>query len=187
MSRSRQKPSDPGVRVARGWLLAACSAVLSLSAHTAADGTLPDPSLALAIAGLTGWVSTALADRSRVTRSGGMLAVLLTLAAAQLVSHLALAVFGPHHDLAAGPYVDPLTMLAAHAAATLVLAAMIGSAERGLLLVVAGLRRMLPVVVAAGPYPPVAVPAVVARPMPTKHTEVLLRRLHTRRGPPQHS
>lgn len=185
MSRSRSRPqSHPEVRVARGWLLAATSAVLSLSAHTAADGALPDPSLALAIAGLVGWVSTAMADRSQAPRSGGVLGVMLTLAAAQVVIHFALTVFGAHHDLAGGPYVDPLIMVAAHAVATVVLAVLIGTAERGLLAVVVGLRRLLPVVVAAGPHPDLPAPAVVVPTTVSSHAEVLFRRLHARRGPP---
>lgn len=179
--------SHPEIRVARGLLLAATSAVLSLSAHTAADGAVPDPSLALAIAGLIGWVSTAAADRSHATRSGAALWVMLTLAAAQVVIHFALTVFGAHHDVAGGSYADPLIMVAAHALATVVLAAMIGTAERGLLAVVAGLRRLLPVVVTAGPHPDLPAPAVIVPTVVSSHAEVLFRRLHTRRGPPAYA
>lgn len=186
MSRSRF-PSHPDVRVARGCLLTATTAVVSLSAHTAADGVLPDPSLAVVIAALTGWLSTTLADRTQSTRSGGVLGLLLTLAAAQLVIHLALSVFGPHHEVSGGPAVDTWTMLAAHACATVMLAVLIGQAERGLLAVAAGLRRMLPIVPAAAPFPAIPVPAVLAPPVPAVHTEILLRRLNARRGPPQYS
>lgn len=186
MSRTRF-PSHPDVRVARGVLLTVTTAVVSLSAHTAADGVLPDPSLAVAIAALTGWLSTTLADRTRATRSGGIPGLLLTLAAAQLVIHLALSVFGPHHDVSGGPGVDAVTMLAAHAVATVVLAVLIAHAERGLLTVAAGLRRMLPVVPAALPFPSPPAPAVLAPPVPAVHTAILLRRVHARRGPPAYS
>src|SRR5690606_6718450 len=41
----------PDVRIARGCLLAVTSAVLSVTAHTVADGALPPLSVALVIAG----------------------------------------------------------------------------------------------------------------------------------------
>lgn len=176
MGSSRSAPSAPDVRVARGWLLAASAVVLTLTAHTAADGALPDPALALAIAGLVGWASTAV----RTARLPVLLAIL---AAAQLVIHFALTFLAPHGSHVAA--VDDTTMLAAHAVATVVLAALIGSAERGLIAVVAGLRRLLPVVFAAGPHPAGQVPAVVVPAAAGTHTEVLLRRVHTRRGPPR--
>lgn len=194
-------PSSPGVRAARGWLLAVSSAVLTLTAHAAADGEMPDPSLAVAIAGLLGWVSTALADRPRRRRQGhprgvgrrqgGLhgtpLGIVAALAAGQLVIHTALTLFDTHHDSPGGQLVAPVTMLAAHAVATVLLAALIGGAERGLHAVVAGLHRLLPVVAIAAPVPAGQPPRVLVPAVASTHTEVLLRRVNARRGPPTYS
>lgn len=179
---SRRTPSSPDVRAVRGWLLAVSSAVLTLTAHAAADGEMPDPSLAVAIAGLLGWVFTALADRPR-----GPLGIVAALAAGQLVIHTALTLFDTHHDSPGGQLVAPLTMLAAHAVATVLLAALIGGAERGLLAVLAGLRRLLPVVAIAAPVPVGQPPRVLVPAVAGTYTEVLLRRVNARRGPPTHS
>lgn len=180
---SRCTPPSPGIRAARGWLLAVSSAVLTLTAHAAADGELPDPSLAVAIAGLIGWTFTALADRPR----GCQLGIIVTLAAGQLVIHTALTLFDTHHNSPGGPLVAPLTMLAAHAVATVLLAALIVGTERGLLAVVAGLQRLLPVVTVAAPVPAGQPPRVLVPAVAGTHTDVLLRRVNARRGPPTHS
>lgn len=170
----------PGIRAARGWLLATSSVVLTLTAHASADGGTPDPSLAVAIAGLVGWVSTALADRVRLP------GIIATLVLAQLVMHFALTTLHTPHTHA-GPLVDPLTMVTAHAAATVLLAALIRYAERGLVVVVSSLRRLLPAVVDPLPVPAGAAPAVLVPAFAGTHTEVLLRRVNGRRGPPSGS
>lgn len=184
MTSSRRTPSSPDIRAARGWLLAVSSAVLTLTAHAAADGELPDPSLAVAIAGLIGWVSTALADRPG-RRQGTPLGIVATLAAGQLVIHTALTLFDTHHE--SPGEIAPLTMLAAHAVATVLLAALIGGVERGLLAVVAGLRRLLPAVAIPAPVPAGQPPRVLVPAVTGTQTEVLLRRVNARRGPPTHS
>lgn len=155
--------------------------MLTLTAHASADGGTPDPSLAVAIAGLVGWVSTALADRVRLP------GIIATLVLAQLVMHFALTTLHTPHQHAVGPLVDPLTMVTAHAAATVLLAVLIRYAERGLVVVVSSLQRLLPAVVEPLPVPVGAAPAVLVPAFAGTHTEVLLRRVNGRRGPPSGS
>jgi len=176
----------PDVRIARGCLLAVTSAVLSVTAHTVADGALPPLSVALVIAGLTGWTSTALVDRTKGTRSGRLIGVLVTLAAAQLITHGLLTLLA-HPQPTGGTPIDGWAMLAAHASATVIMAVLITGAERGLLAVLAGLRRILPVIVTFGPPRVRAVRCPAAPATPATYTEILLRRVHSRRGPPHRS
>jgi hypothetical protein len=181
-SRSRVHPD---IRIARGCLLAATSAVLSITAHAVANGALPPLSLALVIAGLTGWISTALVGRAHGTRSGGLVGILITLAGSQLLTHFTLTWLS--HPAAATSEVSTWGMVATHACATVAMAALITSAERGLLAVIAGLCRVLPVVLLAGPPRAEVARTPVDPVVPATYTEVLLRRVHTRRGPPHRS
>lgn len=164
--------------------------MLTLTAHAAADGGMPDPSLTVVVAGVFGWMSSATARRApggdrRRGRTGRQTAGILTkLAVAQLFMHSTLTLCESDHGATSGVAVDPVVMLAAHAAATLLIAVLICGAEHALLAVVAGLRRLLPVVVLAGPHPP-ARPALVTAPVVAgQHVEVVLRRVNARRGPP---
>lgn len=180
MTSGRLSTPSPDIRAARGGLLGASSAVLTLTAHTVADGAMPDPSLAVAIAGLFGWASTTIAGRRR------MLGILLTLAAAQLVIHLSLTLLGTHPPHTASPVSDG-AMLAAHIVATLVIAGLLSTAERGLVAVVAALRRLLPVVSGPAPFPLGPAPAVVVPAVAFGHPGVLHPRVNARRGPPTYS
>lgn len=176
----RPSSPNPGIRAARGVLLGVSSAVLTLTAHTVADGAMPDPSLAVAIAALFGWAATTLADRRR------MLGILLTLAGAQLVIHLLLTLLSAHPTHAASPVSDG-TMLAAHAIATVVLAGLLSTAECGLVTVASALRRLLPVVAGPAPFPLGPAPAVVAPAAAGGHPSVRHPRVNARRGPPTSS
>src|SRR5690606_12276515 len=171
-SRSRVHPD---IRIARGYLLAATSAVLSITAHAVANGALPPLSPALVIAGLTGWISTALVGRAHGTRSGGLVGILITLAGSQLLTHFTLTWLS--HPAAATSEVSTWGMVATHACATVAMAALITSAERGLLAVIAGLCRVLPVVLLAGPPRAEVARTPVDPVVPATYTEVLLRRV----------
>lgn len=167
------------LRATRGSLLAGSSAALAISAHTAADGGLPDPALTAFLTVLIGWVATSLAGRFT-----GVIGILGTLAVAQTLMHTLLTVLSEHPG--AGVAIDPVAMTLAHAGATLVTAVLLSHAERGLLLVAASVRRLLPVVFS--PAPPRSGPvAAVAAAVVNAHVEIVLRKLYARRGPPQYS
>ncbi|WP_231104604.1 hypothetical protein [Haloechinothrix halophila] len=155
------------------------SAVLTISAHTAAGGGLPDPATTIALTGLLGWLATAISDRV-----SGTTGILATLSVAQLLLHSALTLISGHHG---APAFDPGLMTMSHAVATLLIALLLSHTERGLLLVAASLRRLLPVVFTPAP-PPHGTPGVVlCSPVPDDYVRVLLRRVCTRRGPPAYS
>lgn len=149
------------------------SAALAVSAHALAGGGLPHLSTTVVLGILIGWVSTAVADRTR-----GLPGILLVLGSAQLLTHLVLAELSGH--AAGGP-----AMTASHVVATVFTACLLAHAESMLLTAVAALSVLLPVV--WGPVP-VGAPAVrrsVVRPAGgTTVVDVLLRRVHRRRGPP---
>lgn len=160
-------------------MLAVSSAVLTIWAHTAAGGGLPDPVTTIALTGMLGWLATAISDRVR-----GTIGILATLSVAQVLLHSALTLHSAHH---AAPAFDPAVMTASHAAATVVIALLLSHTERGLLLVAASLRRLLPVVFTPAPPPHGAPDAVLFPPIPDDYVRTLLRRVCTRRGPPAYS
>lgn len=165
---------------ARGWLLAGSSGLLAVSAHIAADGGMPDPSLTVVLAALIGWIGTSLADRTR-----GTIGILSTLAAAQVVMHFTLSALDTHEGSAAGAASPAMT--ATHGIATLLTAVLVHHAERGLDVLSSAMRRLLPVVWTAPPPPHGKPPRVLAPTVVSSHVEVLLRRVCARRGPPLHS
>ncbi|GAA5105715.1 hypothetical protein GCM10025762_09100 [Haloechinothrix salitolerans] len=165
------------MRAARGSVLAVSSAVLTVCAHTAAGGHLPDPVTTIALTGLLGWLATTISDHIR-----GTVGILATLSLAQLLLHSTLTVAGGHHY--AAPVFDPVVMTASHALATVVIALLLSHTERGLLLVGASLRRLLPVVFTPVPPPHGTPSAVLFPPVPDDYIRVLLRRVCHRRGPP---
>lgn len=161
-------------RRSRGVLLAGCSAALTVSAHTFADGHLPQLATTVLLTVLIGWISTAAAERTR-----GFGGILLVLGSAQLVSHLVLGELSGHPG-------GGVAMLASHAVATVLTALVLAHAESMLAKGVAALRLLLPSVWLSDPPPRVAVAVATARPAGDGHViEVLLRRVHRRRGPPQ--
>ncbi|WP_308216343.1 hypothetical protein [Prauserella aidingensis] len=161
----------------RGVLLAATSAALSVTAHGAAGGGLPHPATTVVVSSLTGWVATATAHRAR-----GIRGILLFLGSGQLAAHVLLTTLSGHGG--EGP-----AMLAGHALATVATACVLAHAEAVLARASTAVRAILPVVtwrwrpcrrpqhVAA--HPPLALPDAA-----TTVVEVLLRRVHGRRGPP---
>ncbi|MFF5989693.1 hypothetical protein [Prauserella flavalba] len=170
---SRSGPSRSALRSARGVLLAISSAALATSAHGFADGELPHPATTVLLSVLIGWVSTAAADRTR-----GLPGILLVLGGAQLVMHLVLTELSGHATGGAG-------MTLAHVLATLGTALLLAHAESMLLVVVATLRLLLPRVWSPAPVPSATVARATVRPAGGTHVvDVLLRRVHGRRGPP---
>lgn len=153
--------------------------MLTISAHAGAGGGLPDPLTTIALTGLLGWLATTISDR--VSGTAGILA---TLSAAQLLLHSVLELISGHHG---APAVDPTVMTASHAVATVVIALLLSKTERGLQLVAASLRRLLPVVFSPAPPSHGTPGAVLFPPIPDDYVRVLLRRVCTRRGPPAYS
>ncbi|PXY32736.1 hypothetical protein BAY60_05285 [Prauserella muralis] len=161
------------MRQARGVLLSLASAALAVSAHALADGELPHLSTTVVLTALIGWVSTAAADKTR-----GLPGILLVLGGAQLVTHLVLAELSGH--AAGGP-----AMTASHVAATACTALLLAHAESMLLTAVSALRLLLPVAWTPAPVGAPAVRRAVVRPAGGEPVvDVLLRRVHRRRGPP---
>jgi hypothetical protein len=169
------------LRVVRGGLLAFSSAALAVSAHALAGAGLPDASMTVVLTILIGWIATALAGRTR-----GPLGALALLAPAQLLMHVVLGALMAHPG---GPGtatggVHGAAMTAAHAAATVLTAALVAHAESMLRIAVASLRLLLPVVWTPAPIPA----AAPAPPLPhragTDAVTVVLRRVRGRRGPP---
>lgn len=156
-------------------LLTSCSTALTVTAHTAADGHLPHPATTVLLTGVLGWVSTATADRTR-----GMKGTLLVLGVAQLLMHGTLGAFSGH------PVGGPL-MLASHAGATAATAVLVVHAETMLAVAVSALFLLLPTIWRGPPAPVTRIPRlVVVRPAAgTLTIEVLLHRIHRRRGPPR--
>ena len=178
-------------RALSGWLLALSSTGLAIAAHGLAGGGLPDTALVIPVTAVIAWAATALADRLR-----GVVPLTAALAVVQLGMHELLAraagTHGDHaHLAAAAPVVDGWAMLAGHALATLIIAALLARATNGLSLVSAAVEWLLGRLRAMrlAPVPaPAAIGVVSAAPArPGQLLEVLLRRVSSRRGPPVRS
>ncbi|MFC4005162.1 hypothetical protein ACFS2C_26850 [Prauserella oleivorans] len=170
---SRRSQLHRALSTARGVLLAVSSAALSVTAHGLAGGGVPHPATTLLLTVLIGWVGTAAADRTRGTRG-----ILLVLGCGQMATHLLLAELSGHPG-------EPPTMLAAHAVATVLTAMLLAHAESMLAVALAALRRLLPLALRLAPVP--SAPALPTLALPAGATtvvEVVLRRMHGRRGPP---
>jgi hypothetical protein len=164
-------------------LLAVSAGALSVTAHRLADGGLPDPSMTVLLSALFGWTATALARKAR-----GTVATISLLGAAQLVMHLLLTTLAGHHDMYAMPGSEGLGMVTAHAVATVLTALLLARADATLLTVLAVLRAILPRLLGPLPVPVAAAALVPARTAAPDHlVGVDLRRIHGRRGPPNHS
>lgn len=165
-------------RLARAVLLAVTSAALSVAAHGAAGGEVADFAPALPLTLLIAFAGTALAERGR-----SPWAVLATLGVAQLGQHALLALGARDHAHASGLGVGPTAMTAAHAVAALLTGLLLARADTALTALAKALSRLLPVLWAAPP-PASRVPAPVPSTSPNALVDVLLRRVHGRRGPP---
>ncbi len=167
----------------RGALLAVTSAALSVTAHFLADGELADPALTVLLTGLIGWTATALAGKAR-----GPVATLALLGSGQVVMHLVLVTLAGHDMYGMPGRAGGLTMLAAHAIATLVTALLVAKADAMLLAALSAVRAILPWLLPVLPVPAAAPVAMPARADGPPHlTSVDLRRINGRRGPPCHS
>jgi hypothetical protein len=171
-------------RVLSGWLLALSSAALSIAGHGAAGGGVPDTASTAVLTVLVAWAGTALADRMR-----GIPATLAVLATVQLGMHLLLSEVATHAThLPAPGAVNGWLMLLGHGAALGVTAVLLTRATEALV-AVAGARDWLYRQLAALWYPADTAPAatVVISTVPARPghlLEVQLRRVRSRRGPP---
>lgn len=161
----------------RGGAVGATVASLAVAAHGVGGGGLPDTAALTLLLAVASGVGAVVAGVPALTRSRW--ALLAALAAGQGAAHLALTVASDTH---VHSNVPALGMLAAHAAATVVCAALILAAER----LYGPVTRVLRVVLAP---PVVAVePARVLPPRLPNHRAPRLAVLATgmsRRGPPR--
>ncbi|OZM72544.1 hypothetical protein CFN78_12905 [Amycolatopsis antarctica] len=175
---SKRSDGRAALRTVRGCLLAISSAGLGTTAHTLADGGLPNLPLTILLTAIIGWTSTFLAERTR-----GVLGILAVLAAGQLLMHVVLTELAGHgHAISAAT--DGTAMTMAHVLATGLTAVVLARAERLLRLVAATLRLVVPTVFRSLP-----VPGPLARPEPRSRAgqaliELYFRRAHGVRGPP---
>ncbi|MHA6797802.1 hypothetical protein [Bounagaea algeriensis] len=175
-------PAQGLLRWLRGGGLTATSAALSVAAHTAAGGALPDPWTTTLITALLASAGVALADRQR-----GPLGILSALAANQVAFHQFFQLSGAHAAHPAHPVTSfsPTHMALGHIASAILIGSLLTSAERALFGLARLLRRFLPRV----PHrtPPAArethfvcIPARVRRPI----AQLTAQRIHGLRGPP---
>lgn len=141
-------PQHGALRALRGSVLAAVNAVLALAAHVAGGGGTPDGALTVLTTVGVAAAGTALADRRR-----GPLALLAAVAVTQVILHLLLAALDGHHGATAGTAAGAsgapgaAAMMAAHAGAVVVTAALLAGAESALFTVAGVLRRIVGVIV----------------------------------------
>ena len=163
-------------RLLRGLVTAGLSTLLIAVGHVLGGGAVPDLALLAVLFPLLTGAIAGLADRCR-----SMGATFAALAAGQYALHVLLGLLHPHGS-AFGP--SAATMVAVHAAATVVVAVLLHHADRALVAVHGALRRVLPrrpfVPPADAPLPPL---------LATGDDYLLPRRLAlagvpARRGPP---
>ena len=172
----RLDPVRGALRALRGCLLATTSAALATLGHVIAGGSVPDTALTVLLTVLIATVAVSFADKRR-----GPLVILATLGTAQLATHLLLSALTLHDH---GAVTDTPAMFAAHAAATLATALLLGGAESAIFGMAAALGAVLP---RRSPQPPVFAPqlaVIPAGPGLFSSLDVLLRRTRARRGPP---
>ncbi|WP_130345009.1 hypothetical protein [Herbihabitans rhizosphaerae] len=175
----RRRTPPRAQRLWRGGVLASCSAALAVAAHGVASGHAPNAGVTIGVALLVGWAGTSLAGARR-----GMPAVLGILGVAQLAQHTLLTFLAEHGEPARfGGWL----MLAAHAIAVGVTAWLLTRADTAsrtassaVSLLVGWLARVCLTV----PAPAFTAVAPPAPNRPGRLVEVLLRRVHGRRGPP---
>ena len=160
----------------RGALLAALATLLTVVGHLAGGGSLEQLSPLAVLVPMLATVLVALAERCR-----GLVAVLATLGAGQVGLHYLLVLLTAHGHSATFP---ALSMVVAHAVATLVLAPVVCSADAAVAGLAGALRRILPrrprVRAVAVPLPTRAVPAAD---VPLRASAGVVA-VHARRGPP---
>ncbi|XVS64530.1 hypothetical protein ACQPYE_00250 [Actinosynnema sp. CA-299493] len=165
-------------RLARAVLLAVTSAALSVTAHGAAGGSVTEFAPALPLTLLVAFAGTAVADRGRRPWS-----ILATLGAAQLGQH---ALLNLGHHVADGPGLgfSPTAMTAAHVVAALLTGLLLARADAALHALTGLVTRLLP-----PPHSPAVPAGALWAPTPSSTADMLvdvvLRRVHGRRGPPR--
>jgi hypothetical protein len=112
----------------RGALVGASSAVVTIGAHTAAGGVLPQGSALVFAMLVCATVGAFVGSTELEGRHIRMLGVVGGLCAAQLLGHMTMAMAGGHHDSAGGAGLTA-SMVAAHAAAAMVLGIAITAVE----------------------------------------------------------
>jgi hypothetical protein len=183
------------LRLLRGVTLAACSAALTVTAHATAGGSVPwasSPGLTLVLTVLLAGAGVALAGRRR-----GFPTILAAVSGSQLAMHVLLTGLGHGHDAtgvtdAAAPAAPAapasVAMVVLHIVAAVLTAVLLAGAENAVFTIVGVLHWIL------------SAAAVVVRPLPSHATlgswapgptasggslmDVVLRRVHGRRGPP---
>ncbi|BBY45601.1 hypothetical protein [Mycolicibacterium celeriflavum] len=112
----------------RGGLVGACSAILTATAHTFAQGELPRGSALIVAMLLCATAGTAVARLTLDGRHARLVGAIGALSIAQVLGHLSFVVSGGHHHSAAALGFTP-AMVAAHLGAALVLGAAIAAVE----------------------------------------------------------
>ncbi|MCI2418587.1 hypothetical protein MOQ72_14195 [Saccharopolyspora sp. K220] len=174
-------PTQGALRVLRGAGLATTSASLSVAAHAAAGGSLPDPGTTVVITALLAGAGVALADRKR-----GSWGILGALGISQLALHAFLQLVASHQDIGhRGMPFAPLTMTLGHVAVVLLTGLLLARAERALFVVAKLLSSILPR--KSTPLPVVTKPRTVCIPAITVRAlaQLIYQRIHARRGPPK--
>ncbi|MET0234878.1 MAG: hypothetical protein ABW224_09595 [Kibdelosporangium sp.] len=168
----------------RGWTLAVCSAALAIAAHGMAGGGTPDTALAILLTMLVAWGGTSVANRLQ-----GPFAVLTALGMAQAAMHLILNYVVPSHSGHVPAPVDPAVMFMTHAVATVIAGMLITKADAAIGLVSSAMELLLDLIRPPRfPVVPAAIYALPSSTLPGDHIrQVLLRRVHARRGPPVRS
>ncbi|MFI9388391.1 hypothetical protein [Kutzneria sp. NPDC052558] len=177
------RPADPALRALRGCLLAGASTALTIAAHAAAGGGVPDIGLFLLPTVLLAGAGTILAER---VRTRGVLMVVL--GSTQLAVHSLLSMKATSHEmlLAGRAVAGPVSMTIAHVLATVIFAVILTHADAVLAAVVDALSAALPRRIPTLPaWAPVAMPVTTER--PRTEVMVVLRRVRARRGPPSDS
>ncbi|MGP4018573.1 hypothetical protein [Saccharopolyspora sp. 5N708] len=175
-------PTQGALRVLRGVGLATTSASLSVAAHVAAGGAVPDPGTTVVITALLAGAGVALADRKR-----GSWGILGALGISQLALHVFLQLVASHQGGIGYPGLpfSPLAMTLGHLAAVLLTGLVLARAERALFVVAHLLGSILPR--KSTPLPVVTAPRTVCIPAITVRTlaQLIYQRIHARRGPPK--
>ncbi|BBZ21136.1 hypothetical protein MGAD_54710 [Mycolicibacterium gadium] len=112
----------------RGALVGACSAVVTVGAHTAAGGFIPQGGRLIASTLVCAIIGAVLAAVPLEGRRGRLIGVVGALTVAQSLGHLTLMASEPHHHHGGTFGVTPL-MAAAHLAAAVLLGVAITSVE----------------------------------------------------------
>jgi hypothetical protein len=169
------------VQLLRGALLAALATLLTATGHVVAGGTLTDLTPFAVLVPLLATVFITLAERCR-----GTVAMLAALGAGQVCLHYLLVLLTAHDHGPAHAAVPAGPMIAGHAVATLVTAAVVARADAAVTALVTAVRRILPRRLR---LPAVHVP-LPTRPVPDADVPLLasvaLTAAHARRGPPSH-